>query len=265
MQAADVAAQSGAAVVRRLLEQQQAWAASREVELADDEHVRAPEENLYPPSAGSRDAPAHDLARGTAAGKPDPARSLLSGRALAWNLLEPARAAFGISHLDWSPALAGTAGDRGAEAPALLEVADGRPVAALVRYREAYEEVDNGLAADELAAAWGSLAMCRVLAGDLHAQPRGYAHFPAALLVRVARELASRHGPRGYRVLYVWHEVDAPAARAHRREVDRFRMRVGGEVDFEARTLAETLRGLRGRPAADPGHLDWLEQRYLRT
>jgi hypothetical protein len=261
MQPADVAAASGAAVVERLLERQREWAAARELELEDGEHVRRLDDHLFRPlPARARQEWARELA---STGKPGELSSLLSSAALACNLFEALRGAPGFEALRLAADLASATDPAAPRAEAWI---DGTPPAAVfVRYREPYEGADNRVDATELdAGAWGPLAHCRSLAADLHVRTQRFASLPAAALLRAARALTSRTGPRGFRLVYVWHEVAGRPGREHRREVDRLRMRIGGEVDFEARTLREWIGALAARPGADPSHAAWLEERYLR-
>lgn len=247
-----------AAAVQRLLEQQRSWAARREIELDGAEHVRRVEDHLFRPLSGrARVAWAPELAPDA---KPGELHSLLSGAALCCNLLD----GDGRESARMRVELPALPSGRAPRADALLGEPSS-PVACFIRYREAYEDAENRMDADEAAAGagWNLLGMCRALAADLVVQPHRFATFPAAHLLRAALSLTARHGPRGFRLLYVWHELDGHAGRAHRREVDRFRMRVGGEVDFEARTLRDLILRPAQGPDRDPARVAWLKERYL--
>lgn len=258
---------SPAVVVRELLEAQRAWAAAREIELVDGLHVRVLEQQLY--DARGPEAPPPPAAGLAEDGKPAAACSLLSRSVLAWNLLAPLAAAVPLGAF---ASTGGTACARGRLLPrdrsagsaldAALESPSTRPVALAVRYREPYETADARPPAEHAARATASgLSMCGALLSDLYRNPRRFRSFPAAALAADATAWTETHGPRGFRLVYVWHEVDHAAARAHRREIDRFRMRVGGEIDFEARSLRDVVGGL--EDVADVVHAAWLRDRYL--
>jgi hypothetical protein len=252
-----------AAAVQRLLEQQRSWAARCEIELEGAEHVRRVDDQLFRPLSGrARAAWARELAPGE---KPGELHSLLSSAALVCNLFDEEGDGTAGDRPQLRVELPSAPSGRPPRADALLSRGHAVPIACFVRYREAYEGADNRVEPHETAARapWGALAMCRALAADLASHPRRFATFPAAELLRATLALTARYGPRGFRLLYVWHELAGRAGREHRREVDRFRMRVGGEVDFEARTLREVIRAPGVRPHAESARAAWLEQRYL--
>ena len=265
---------------RGLLEQQRRWAATRRLEVDDDDHTADVDVNLFAVlGAESRAELEGSAARPLGDGsKPGPIRGLHSTQALVCNVFDPWResgAAPLAAALDTDP---GSNADSvtfafaraaepgvGAELDVWLEAEGGRPTALVASFAEPYVGFDAPLAPEALDApgSWGALAGCRNLALDLRANPRRFRSLPVLRLLHHALALTRRLGPRGFRLAYVWYEMDGPGAALHRRELDRFRMRVGAEVDLHACTWQEFFRALARHPAAPVGYLDYLAARYF--
>jgi len=105
-------------------------------------------------------------------------------------------------------------------------------------------------------------AACRALASDLRATPRRFEHLPVAELLSCSASLTQRYGRRGFRLVHLWHEVPGRAARSYQLELDRFRFRVGGEIDCRSVTWRQLLAQLSEADGAAPAHLDYLRDRY---
>ena len=147
----------------------------------------------------------------------------------------------------------------------VLEGAGARPTAVFTSFAELYERPAHDLDAAlvESPEAWSALSGCRDLARDLRANPTRFTHLPVTRLLEWVVALTHRYGPRGFRLVALWYDLADERARQIRRELDRLRMRIGGEVDVVAltwQTLCERLAysgDLRGAHAA------YLGERYL--
>jgi len=111
---------------------------------------------------------------------------------------------------------------------------------------------------------WGDLEACRRVALESCAMPAPHVHqaphAPTATLRRL-RSLSRAHGRRGFRYIVVRPRFDTPLDQVLRRSFDGLRMRVGGEVDFDAMDLT-TLHARLAATSAHPA-LGWLADRYL--
>ena len=116
---------------------------------------------------------------------------------------------------------------------------------------------------------WSGLQACRNLALDLHSNTRRFRHLAASRLLGLGQSWTRELGERGFRLLYLWYDGGGPAAERLRAEIDRFRMRAGGELDFEARSWQEFFRELCNAPSASSGedshetYLQYLRSRYF--
>lgn len=147
----------------------------------------------------------------------------------------------------------------------LLGGGSARPTAVVAHYTEAYASGnDNRLPASvEEPGAWGPLSDCRNLALDLRANPRRYGSLDVARMLGVALGFTNRYGVRGFRLLYLWYEVEGHAADHHRREIDRFRMRAGGELDLEVLRWRDLHGAIESDSGTHAGYADYLTARYF--
>jgi hypothetical protein len=109
----------------------------------------------------------------------------------------------------------------------------------------------------------GSLPGCYNLASDLHANRDRFRTLPVVRLLDLCNELTRRHGHRGFRLLYLWFDGEGHCAGRHLGEIDRFRMRIGGEVDFAAQSWQELFQRLHHAGADHRRYLDYLQARYF--
>jgi hypothetical protein len=138
-------------------------------------------------------------------------------------------------------------------------------------FLEPYSRVDNRPSAELLEAetGWSGLQACRNLALDLRANRRRFRHLAVTRLLELGQSWTRESGERGFRLLYLWYDGGGPAADRVRAEIDRFRVRAGGELDFMARSWQEIIRDLRSalpRDSRDDGHatyLQYLSSRYF--
>ena len=244
------------ASLRRLLTEQRRWAEARHIDLESPERVRDWRENLLwalPPEMEEA------LRRHTArplgeCGKPADLAWLHSRWSLLCNHFRPwvvggvetlARACG--AHADGAALEWGVACDRAADEVSVdaLFTSAARPTAVVATFAEPYDE-------PEVRAQWNDddretpLDGCALLAADVRANGKRFRHAPLARVLAQADALTTRFGPRVFRLLYLWFDTDDEAARRHRQELDRLRMRIGGEVDF----AALSWRALRARLCA---------------
>lgn len=267
------------AAIERILAGQERWAQWSELERLESGHAASVDTNLFSPlSHESRTELAG--AKGGLLGdgeKPGRIQLLHSSLALVCNVFDPRRgselgplglacgAGAGVSELRL--ASGGETGPNGLDV--LLGGNGARPAGVVADFTEPYEgagphacEREN---ASDAEPGGDPLPGCRNLERDLAANRNRFRRLPAGRLLAGARELTRSHGCRKFRLLYLWYDTGCPEAGELGREIDRFRMRVGGEVDFEARSWQEALGAL--SPAAAPGvaeQLGYLRERYLR-
>ena len=138
-------------------------------------------------------------------------------------------------------------------------------------FLEPYSLVDNHPEAATLEedASWRGLEACRNLTLDLRANPRRFRHLAVARLLALGQAWTRETGTRGFRLLYLWWDGGGAAAARVRSEIDRFRMRAGGELDFVALSWQELFgalrRGVRDdpNPAGHEAYLQYLSSRYF--
>jgi Restriction Endonuclease associating with ARP len=110
---------------------------------------------------------------------------------------------------------------------------------------------------------WTGLEHCRDLASQISKERDCFIHLGAAQLLKHALGLQRAHGPRGYRLLYLWYELDGPEAKQHREEIATFRDAIGNDVRFEALTYQDLFEGLEREAPEHEEYLDYLRDRYF--
>jgi len=119
------------------------------------------------------------------------------------------------------------------------------------------------LAAELASEPWRGLWSCRGLAIDLCERPGRLASLDVASLLRAALRLQRDHGPRGFRLLYLWYDHGDASARRQRDAIDRFRVRAGGEIDFVAHRFQDVFAALATRDLLAAAHRTTLADRYF--
>jgi hypothetical protein len=276
-------------LIRAIGREQRAWASRRGVEVDGADLTEDVDANLFTPvshelqSQLTRRSPGL-LGEREKAGE---MAALCSTAALVHNVFAywcgraagPVERALGETPseatLDLRFAAAATRADtnavhRNAVADALLQSETTSTVVA-ASFLEPYSLVDNRPEATTLEedAGWCGLESCRNLALDLRANPRRFRHLAAARLLALGKAWTREAGPRGFRLLYLWWDGGGAGSARVRREIDRFRMRAGGELHFVALSWQELFGALRGAIRADAnagGHdayLQYLSSRYF--
>ena len=140
-----------------------------------------------------------------------------------------------------------------------------RPTSVFTSYAELYERPAHDLAAAlvESSEAWSSLSGCRDLARDLRANPTRFEHLPVARLLEWVVALTHRFDPRGFRLVVLWYDLGDERARRIRGELDRLRMRIGGEVDLKVLSWQRLCERLAYNGALRGAHALYIGDRYL--
>lgn len=283
----------------RILAAQTKWAVNRGLEIGEARHAPDLAANLlHPLTEQTRRAleqshrrPLGDLALGTSRAKPGDLQLLESTLALVLNVFEQAASPGALSLACGGDASAeqvricsqlSSEDDRLAceldvlfDFDAVPHTSGARPTALVASYAEPYRsarpqhEPANRISSDWLEAerVWAALPMCRQLALDLRIAPKRFEHLDAARLLRASACLTAEYGYRGARLVHVWYDGGDTAATRYRDEIDRFRFRAGGEVDFRSITWQQ-LYSLLARGGGDDlptlplRHLQVLRDRY---
>lgn len=112
---------------------------------------------------------------------------------------------------------------------------------------------------------WSSRGLpgCQELAEEIQDGRTRYRFFYATQLLKHALGMATQC-PGGIALYYLYYDWSGPAAREHRKEIERFAGRVGGELGFRALSYQALYRRLRQACApADANYLAYLRERYF--
>jgi len=269
----------------QIAEQQARWAALREIDVDRDGATRRLEDNLLEPlsPAAARVSTAAS-AQDAAPGKPQTLARLDSTRALIANVFDhwtdrncaPLLDALGRSAqqstLEWTRPMLRHAGSEVSIAAAdlFLDVQDAedvRPIAIVASFTEPYL---SGGAGPALAfpgfrdpGVWERLQGCRNLALDRASNSSRFQRLAVSPLLERSLALHTHFGNRGFQLIYLWYEVPGHAALEMRREIDRFRMRVGGEIDFLSLTWQEFFARVAAQAGDHKGYADRVCARYF--
>lgn len=271
-----------AAAARAVRDGQRWWAAVRDLEPTEAGTVATIEANLYRPlSSATHDELARRASRplgddSDPLAKPAAIQHLDARCALDCNVfdywrerpLAPLCEALGVPDADTLSFGRPDASEDAEDCDLWIGSESERPTAVATRFLEPLggEATWRGRALAATDAAM--LPGCRGLALDLDAHPDRFTLLPIDALLCLASELTRRHGHRGFRMRFVWYDPAGcdPGGRVASRmrdEIDRFRMRAGGEIDFDACSYQEVFRRLHGADAEHGGYLRYLASRYF--
>lgn len=267
----------------RLMERQRAWAEAREVECDAEGRLRRWTENLLEAVPAATRAELGTVAPDETAGEAKPGRlhDLGSGLALAANVLAPWRDRLdelaarlpGLLPAPQTVRFAGSLslGDAADDAPpstgvdVLFEAPGDRATAVVPLFAEPFGDVDprvgDALARDP--GLWSGLHGCALLARDVHANPRRFRRMAVGRVLETALGMSRRFGRHGYRIAIVWYDTRGRASRRLRAEIDRVRMRIGGEVEVVAETWQSLCDTLGSAGGADGRYTRALTGRYF--
>jgi hypothetical protein len=128
---------------------------------------------------------------------------------------------------------------------------------AKIRFKEKYFP--------EGAALWSSRGLpgCQALAQELQDGRSRFRYFYATQLLKHALGMATQCR-EGIALVYLYYDWSGPAARAHRREIEQFAARVGGELRFRSLSYQELFERLnRSCGPQDAAYLQYLRSRYF--
>jgi len=104
---------------------------------------------------------------------------------------------------------------------------------------------------------------CQVLAEEIQSGQTRYRYFYATQLLKHALGMATQCAG-GIGIHYLYYDWSGPAAREHRKEIERFAARVGAELGFRALSYQELFLRLRQSAAPeDAEYLGYLQARYF--
>jgi hypothetical protein len=75
--------------------------------------------------------------------------------------------------------------------------------------------------------------------------------------------LATKFGPKGFTLLYLWYGFQSLEAQRHWREIIEFEDIIKGDVDFRVMTYQDLFASILRIPATDQAYLDYLKTRYF--
>ena len=272
------------AIYAQLMARQRAWADSREIEIDADGRLARWDENLLSPASSRTRA---ELAGGSPAcsvahDKPGRLHDLGSGLALAANVFEPWRASpedlasrvpelgRAFSRIGFATQLPLHASDDSgedlvADVDVLLDGAPAGATAVVPLFSEPFTDVDprvrDLLARD--ASRFGELPGCALLARDLHSNPRRFRRLAVGRVLETALAMSRRFGRHGFRIAVLWFDAGGRASRQIQAELDRLRMRIGGEVDLSATSWQALCERLHEAPSQDHRYTRSLQARYF--
>lgn len=266
---------------RAMMERQRRWARERELEVDDHGLLDSAEANFLTPLCDESRAEWFASSRPVfdRDGKPGSFRSLLATEALVSNLFEGWRgtdlaplaaaleAAPNADSLSFAQKIPtpGESWIAPVEADVLLHGNAAKPTAVFASLAEPYADPDRRPPVGTLLQSqlWSKLPGCRHLASDLCSNPRRFQSLDVGRIVERVLALTHHYGSRRFRVALLWHEEPGDRARCHARELDRLRMRIGGEVDLVTLSWRALLRRLLATCPSRRSELDPIADRYL--
>lgn len=113
---------------------------------------------------------------------------------------------------------------------------------------------------------WAQLPHCEKLVRHIHEEEQGktsFVYLDAPQLLKHILGLATKFGPKGFQILYLWYEVPSIEAEKHRSEIVVFKEYVGDEVDFRDMTYQELFKAINKLPNKDRDYISYLHERYF--
>ena len=147
----------------------------------------------------------------------------------------------------------------------VIDRSGGAPLAIESKFTDVYSPAHNDFRPSyfEASGLWDGFERTERLAVALADGSAQFKHLGAAQLVKHALGLKNAHGPRGFRLLYLWYDWPGEIADAHKAEIEQFAEAIDDDFDFAALTYQELFEGLRGTSEPRPGYLTYLEDRYF--
>jgi hypothetical protein len=267
------------AAYRSILAAQRIWAETSRTEIDEDGHVSRWQDNLFGPlDARSRSELEASAGRPFGdADKPGPLHALHSTLALCVSFFgywrdrdaSPLSSALGLGEapcdIRFARKHACSEPDHEVEIDLEIEPVDGPPIAVWSSYAEPHGQIDSRLPVHLRAdrAFTGRLPGCRGLAEDVRVNPGRYRRLAVGRLLECVDALVRSHGPRGFRLLVLWHDPPTSSSRELQSELSRLRARIGGEVRLDFRTWRQLVGRIASNHAEHVAYTQYLESRYL--
>ena len=113
---------------------------------------------------------------------------------------------------------------------------------------------------------WAQLPRCEKLVRHIHEEEQGktsFVYLDAPQLLKHILGLATKFGPKGFQILYLWYEIPSIEAEKHRSEIVVFKEYVGDEVDFRDMTYQELFKAINKLSSKDRDYVSYLHDRYF--
>ena len=113
---------------------------------------------------------------------------------------------------------------------------------------------------------WAQLPRCEKLVRHIHEEEHGktsFVYLDAPQLLKHILGLATKFGPKGFQILYLWYEIPSIEAEKHRSEIVVFKEYVGDEVDFRDMTYQELFKAINKLSSKDRDYVSYLHDRYF--
>jgi hypothetical protein len=266
--------------VARIKESQMTWARANNITVDDDGYTGTVANNLFSPLCAASEEDFRS-GRGDELGRPGQRPkmcALHSSAALATNVFEYWRnkdlgavaSACGIGGPVDSLRFEVPHANKLGRIPSYLDVefAANTPVDVESKFTETYSRrTRRQLASSYLNSPglWQGLPSCEALAHRIKAEEQGktsFEYLDAPQLLKHILGLRTSF-PKGFRLIYLWYEVDSAEALQHRRELAEFQDHVTSDVDMVAMTHQELFSKMKLIPDAGADYLRYLSTRYF--
>lgn len=113
---------------------------------------------------------------------------------------------------------------------------------------------------------WSQLPGCERLVRRIHDEEMGetsFSYLDAPQLLKHILGLATKFGPRGFELVYLWYELPSSEVETHRQEIKDFKEQVGDDVYFRDMTYQELFNFIKKSLDADKSYISYLAERYF--
>jgi hypothetical protein len=147
----------------------------------------------------------------------------------------------------------------------VIDSEGGSPLAIESKFTEIYSPAHNGFRESyfQKLGLWYGFDHVRDIAIAVADGSEKFEHLGVAQLIKHALGLKNAHGPRGFRLLYLWYEWPSAIADAHVDELSRFARVARLDFEIESLTYQEMFQRLQNVDEPQHGYLSYLRDRYL--
>jgi len=267
-----------------ILNQQQSWARQRGIEIDDNGYTLSLNDNFFSPLSPEtikefKSGKGDELGDSGSRGK---MQALHSSSALVVNVFEYWRsrnvdaiarvcgAPSGMTELHFEITHPTPLGG----IPPHLDLefhgaADIKPVAIESKFTELYYRHTKRIIKAKyfsVPGLWAQLPRCEKLVRRIHEEEQGktsFVYLDTPQLLKHILGLATKFGPKGFQILYLWYENPSIEAEKHRSEIVVFKEYVGEEVDFRDMTYQELFKAINKLSSTDRDYVSYLHDRYF--